>query len=262
MSQKQNVSSYNDLKKVLFKRSIGSALVTYPAALTILGSMAGSLFGFSAAIAGIVAGTAVIAAGGFTAQYNFRRDSNMKLISSELTQQMENRRESLVKEIEQELDKINLPRAQSQLASFRLKFTTFVDVLDDRFSPTELTFMRYVNVAEQVYLSGIDNLRDAIISQKALSGSNIDDLRTRYETLNDSQKEKDILKKRIKNFEQTQTNIDQLFLINEEALSQIDDVTHKIAVTKVEKGMADSNTQSSMEELERLGSMLKKYAKH
>lgn len=261
MTKKQKTNSYNNLKKALLKQSLGSAYVTYPTALTILGSVAGSLFGFSTAVISIVAGTAIIAVGGFTTEYAIRRESNMKRISSELTQQMEDRRETLVNEIEQDLNQIELVRAQDQLASFRLKFTTFVDVLEDRFSPNELTFIRYLNVAEQVYLSGIDNLRDAIISHKALSSSNINKLRNRVNKLADNQKEKILIQKRIQNFEQTQIHIDQLFLVNEEALCQLDDVTYKIAQTKVEKGMADSDTQSAMTELERLGSMLSQYAK-
>lgn len=264
MPRKNEPISTQSLHQVLFKKSLSSPYVLYPTVAAVLGTVAGALFGFTGIIAGMVVGGAIAAAGGFTTEFAFRRDKNMKRIVTEITKRMEQRRQTLVHDLKQEIANLRLASAEKQLNDFQLKFATFVDVLDDRFSPTELTFMRYMNVAEQVYLSGMDNLRNAVISHKAISVLDIADLRTRMSTLEsspDKDKERAVLVERIHGYDATMKQITDLMLMNERALTMLDQVTQKLARTQVEKGMADSDTESAVNELGRLGTMLAQYAK-
>jgi hypothetical protein len=264
MSKKNEPVSTQSLHQVLLQKSIASPYVLYPTVAAVLGAVAGTLFGFSGIIAGVAVSGAIAAVGGFTTEFAFRRDRNMKRIVSEITKQMEERRQTLVSDLQREIANLKLASAEKQLNDFQIKFTTFVDVLDDRFSPTELTFMRYMNVAEQVYLSGMDNLRNAVISHKALTASDIKELRTRMSqigTTSEKDKERDILVERIHGYEATTNQIAELMLKNERALTMLDQVTQKLARTQVEKGMADSDTESAISELGRLGAMLSQYAK-
>jgi hypothetical protein len=256
--------SNQSLQQVLFKKSLGSPFVLYPTVAAVLGTMAGALFGFTGIIASMAVGGVIAAAGGFTTEFAFRRDKNMKRIVTEITKRMEERRQALVNDLKQEIANLKITSAEKQLNDFQLKFTTFVDVLDDRFLPTELTFMRYMNVAEQVYLSGMDNLRNAVISHKAISASDIADLRSRMSNLESSpnnDKERAVLVERIHSYDATMQQITDLMLMNERALTMLDQVTQKLACTQVEKSMADSDTESAISELGRLGTMLAQYAK-
>ena len=256
--------STKSLEKVLLKNSLSSPYVTYPAVVALLGSMAGALFGFTGIVMSLVASGAVMAAGGFTTEFALRREKNIKRIMLQLTKNMEERRELLVSDLKKEIAKLKLAPAEKQLKDFQLKFTMFVDVLDDRFSTTELTFMRYMNVAEQVYLSGMDNLRNAVISHKAISTTDVADLQARMSKLDvtDNQKlERAALTERINGYESTQKQIADLMLMNERALTMLDQVTQKLAHTQIEKGMADSDTESAMSELGRLGTMLSQYSR-
>jgi len=248
---------------LLLQRSIGSPFVLYPTVTAGLGAVAGVLFGFTMIPGALVVGGLVIAAGGFFAEFGFRRDTNVKEIILAVTRQMETEREQIIAILHSEIDEKTLPSARSQLADFKNKFETFVDVLDDRFNPGELTFIRYMSVAEQVYLSGLDNLRNAVISSKAIQSTDKNVLTSRLEKLGASTNdeiERAALSERLRGFEETAKNITDLIVINEKALTVLDSVTQKLARTQVSKGMADGDTESAMQELGRMGEMLARYA--
>jgi 3-deoxy-D-manno-octulosonic acid (KDO) 8-phosphate synthase len=139
-----------------------------------------------------------------------------------------------------------------------------VDVLDDRFNPGELTFIRYMSVAEQVYLSGLDNLRNSVISSKAIQSTDPEELSNRLRKLGSTTNdeiERAALTERLHGYEETLKDITDLIVLNEKALAVLDSVTQKIARTQVTKGMADSDTESAVEELGRMGAMLARYVK-
>jgi hypothetical protein len=176
---------------------------------------------------------------------------------------MEAEREHIIAVLHDEIDEKSIPSARSQLDDFKRKFETFVDVLDDRFNPGELTFIRYMSVAEQVYLSGLDNLRNAVISSKAIQTTDVNVLKDRLEKLGSSTNdeiERAALSERLRGFEETAKNITDLIVVNEKALTVLDSVTQKLARTQVSKGMADGDTESAMQELGRMGEMLARYA--
>jgi hypothetical protein len=253
-------SSLDGIKKKLLKQSLGSAVVAYPAALTTLGVVAGGLFGFTNVITGLIALGVSVSVGGFTTLFALKRNENIKKIMSQITQEMEQRRELIVKDLKDNIAQFKLRKAEIQLESFQSHFATFVDVLDDRFNPSELTFLRYMNVAEQVYLSGMDNLRDAVISHKAISATNINELELRLDNNQLHAEERDALQKRVEGYNNTFKQIDELMLMNEKALSTLDQVTHKLAKTHTNANMAESDTESAIDELQRLGNMLSQYS--
>lgn len=249
----------------LFSRSIKSPFVLYPTVTAGLGAVAGALFGFNVILGAVLIGGATLAAGGFLTEFGIRRNANVKQILLEATRDMEKQREEIIDLLHKEIDEKTLPKARNQLVDFKTKFDTFVDVLDDRFNPGELTFIRYMSVAEQVYLSGLDNLRNAVISSKAIQNTNPQDLNNRLNKLGASTNdaiERAALTERLQGYEETVKNITDLIVLNEKALAVLDSVTQKIARTQFSKGMADSDTESAVEELGRMGAMLARYANH
>ncbi|GGY66183.1 hypothetical protein GCM10011613_07610 [Cellvibrio zantedeschiae] len=248
---------------LLLQRSIGSPFVLYPTATAGIGAVAGALFGFTLIPGALLIGGLAIAAGGFLTEFGFRRDTNVKAIILAATRKMEFERAQIIAVLNNEIDDTSLPSARSQLDDFKRKFETFVDVLDDRFNPGELTFIRYMSVAEQVYLSGLDNLRNAVISSKAIQTTDVGVLQSRLEKLGSSSNddiERAALSERLRGYEETKKSITDLIVINEKALTVLDSVTQKLARTQVSKGMADSDTESAMQELGRMGEMLARYA--
>ncbi len=262
-NEKQPVSPQKVQGK-LFTRSISSPFVVYPTVSAGLGIVAGALFGFNLVLGAVLIGGATLAVGGFLTEFALRRESNVKAIIIEATRKMEQQREQIIASLHQEIDAKTLPNARNQLADFSAKFDTFVDVLDDRFNPGELTFIRYMSVAEQVYLSGLDNLRNAVISGKAIQSTNPQELINRLNQLGataNDEIQRAALNQRLTGYEGTTKDIADLIALNEKALAVLEDVTHKIARTQVTKGMADGDTESAVEELGRMGAMLSRYVK-
>ena len=252
------------IQGALFSRSIKSPFVLYPTMTAGLGIVAGALFGFNLILGAVLIGGASLAAGGFLTEFGFRRNTNVKQILLEATREMELQREQIITSLHKEIDEKTLPKARNQLVDFKTKFDTFVDVLDDRFNPGELTFIRYMSVAEQVYLSGLDNLRNAVISSKAIQTTNPQELSKRLSNLGSTTNdeiERAALTERLRGYEETLKDITDLIVLNEKALAVLDSVTQKLARTQVNKGMADSDTESAVEELGRMGALLARYVK-
>jgi hypothetical protein len=248
----------------LFARSISSPFVLYPTVSAGLSAFAGVLFGFNVVIGAVLIGGLTLATGGFLAEFGVRRETNVKSILLEGTRKMEQQREHIVTSLHHEIDEKTLPNARNQLADFKTKFETFVDVLDDRFNPGELTFIRYMSVAEQVYLSGLDNLRNAVISNKAIQTTDPEELQNRLSNLGSTANDdiqRAALSDRLNGYHETTKEIDDLIVLNEKALAVLDSVTQKLARTQVTKGMADGDTESAVEELGRMGEMLARYIK-
>lgn len=248
----------------LFTRSLSSPFVLYPTVTAGLGALTGALFGFNFLLGAVFIGGATLAAGGFLTEFAVRRETNVKAIILEATHKMEREREQIIASLQQEIDEKTLPGARNQLEDFKAKFATFVDVLDDRFNPGELTFIRYMSVAEQVYLSALDNLRNAVISSKAIQSTNPLELTNRLEKLGTTANDdiqRAALNQRLYGYQETTKDIADLIALNEKALAVLEGVTHKLARTQVTKGMADSDTESAVEELGRMGAMLAQYVK-
>lgn len=248
------------IRRAVAQKAAISPFVLYPAVLSGLGVVTGALFGFGGLALGVVGLGAATAVTAFATEFGWRRDEHAKNILMQATRKMEQRRQHVISSIKQELAGLDLPLAAEQVDTFDVKFSTFVAVLADRFAITELTYARYLGVAEQVYLSGLDNIRNAMIAQKALGAINADRLRQRIAGLSASAPERPALLSRLEGFNSTLAQISELLLLNEKALTQLDDVTQRLARTKVERGMADSDTESAIAELHRQGLRLAEYA--
>ena len=248
------------IRRAVAQKAAISPFVLYPAVLSGLGAVTGVLFGFGGLALGAVGLGAVTAVTAFATEFGWRRDEHAKQILMQATRRMEQRRQQVIASIKQELTGLDLPLAAEQVDTFNLKFSTFVAVLSDRFAVTELTYARYLGVAEQVYLSGLDNIRNAMIAQKALGAVNVARLQQRLAGLAADAPERAALQSRLDGFSTTSAQISELLLLNEKALTQLDDVTQRLARTKVERGMADSDTESAIAELHRQGLRLAEYA--
>jgi len=250
------------LQSELLTRSASSPYVLYPAVAAALGAIAGALFGFSTLLFILLIAGATVATAGFATEFGLRREANIKLILREATERMERQRDEIIALLQREIHDESLPTAREQLTEFKKKFDAFVDVLDDRFTPGELTFVRYMSVAEQVYLSALDNLRNAVTSSKAVQSTNVKELDRRLAKLGDTPNdniERAALTERLQGFEATTKTITDLIVMNEKALATLEGVTQTLARTQVSKGMAESDIESAVAELGRMGQMLARF---
>jgi hypothetical protein len=247
------------LRKAVARNALQSPFVLYPAVIGGLGVVACSVFGFTILSGGALIGGSVLSLAALIAEISARHDVNALRIIREATKRIEAERSNLVKTLEGELNEFDMPIAADQLRGFKNAFERFQDVLDDRFSATELTYARYLGVAEKVFLGGLDNLRNIVILRKALSNIDSEVLRYRLEGASIDPVERHALQERLNSYESSENEIEKLLVTNERALTTLDRVTQTLAMTQVGAGSSESDTEAAMVELETLSERLAEY---
>src|SRR5688572_6817990 len=150
--------------------SLQHPAVVYPAAAGVVGGLGAALITASPLmIAGAVVGGGV-AALALGVNYLFRRDYFASRYLEAAHKNLVEYRQALLQTLEQDLAQVKAKEAMAQLDRFTEKLRIFEDVLDDKLDPKELTFQRFMGIAEQVYLSGLDNLRQVASVRKSAGG--------------------------------------------------------------------------------------------
>lgn len=248
-----------ELRKAVAKSALQSPFVLYPAVISGLGIVASALFGLTLFTGVALFGGSIAALIALATEMSARHDVNALRIIREATQRIESERAKLIKTLQSEFDGFSMPIASEQLRNFENAFSRFQDILDDRFNPTELTYARYLGVAENVFLGGLDNLRNIVILKKALQNTDDNVLRDRLNDTSIDPVEQHALRERLASYETSQKEIERLLVTNERALTTLERVTQTLAVTQVGAGTGESDTEAAMSELERLSSRLNDY---
>ncbi|MDQ7091948.1 MAG: hypothetical protein Q9M50_15160 [Methylococcales bacterium] len=153
-----------------------------------------------------------------------------------------------------------------QLTLLANKYQNFEEILGTKLSPTEMTYARYLSMAEQVYLAVLDNLDNVFLTLKSISAVDTVHLNQRLASLEadnsrSAKKEKAILTRRLTLYKQQQQRTTEIILANERALTELDEVSAKIASVQMNKGRADLDLDSAMEALRHLSERTDQYAR-
>lgn len=261
MIETQQKFSKKSIKKAVLKNSVQSPVAVYPAVLGVLGLVAVGAFGLTATTIGIAAGGITFALGGWLFEYLGHHQRYSLAYLKKMHQQMQIEGELKLAQIEKELKSIEANKAINQLNLFKSKFNNFKDILERKFSPEELTYARYLGIAEQVFLAGLDNLDSYYLSLKSVSTVKPDYLENRIQELSNQTDKSEIetLQKRLAIYQQQLANVAELQKQNEIALTELDNVTTKLANVQTKKGLADIDMDLAMEELGRMAQRAEQY---
>jgi hypothetical protein len=234
------------IKKALLDHSFSSWSLRYPLVAALLSTTGGILFGFNMVSITLIAlscGTSgfswlynyIINAGSFERKY-------IEKIKAIKAQQIEDRRQMVAKELKE----FDCDQGNTQLDLFRAKFDTFVEILSGKLSPSEITHARYYNIAQEVFLRGMDNLQAIVNAFKSIQESRPEADQQRLETLKinnlsgDQQEEVKALERRLVLYNEQKERISHLLSENETALTALDETM--VALSKIE-----TSTESKME---------------
>lgn len=263
-------SLHKDISSAAIRKSVVSTtlqrpLTVYPATIGLLGGFYALLFG-----ANSIALAALAAGGGVTAlnwmyEYFVKGDDHANQFVTQFRKELEKRRIETLRHLEKELQGINYQQAVAQVKLFRSKYDNFHSILDRKLDTTEITYNRYLSIAEQVFLNGLDNLEDAAIALKSISaidsgriGRDLEKLQ-QSKTAKSEQRIKE-LKIRLELREKQLERVSNLLLINEKALTQLDQVATRIANIDTRQSRAHVDMEDAMEELQRLISRADQYS--
>lgn len=152
-----------------------------------------------------------------------------------------------------------------QVQTLRQKYRNLADVLGRRLDAGELTYRRYLGMAESVYLAALENLQDVAISLRSISTIDPAALGLRIEDL---KKEMNFpvpeaiqaIEERRTLYEEQRQQIAKLLSQTEAAMTALDHTAAALARTRTSKGLTEVGIEEAMKDLVALAGRAGKYA--
>lgn len=170
-------------------------------------------------------------------------------------------------ELEADFRELDFSQGASQINLLRDKLGTLTEILKRRLDSGELTFGRYLGMAQEVYGAALDNLHEVAVALRSVSTIDVDYIRSRVQELDrgkdktaDSEREYKALHERNALLENQTKRVSQLMAQNESAMTVIDQTAAALAATRTSQGHAKMDAETAMTELEHLAKRAGKYA--
>ena len=261
-------------RKAVLGSTLQHPLTLFPVAVGVLGAVGVVLFNaptlaIGAAVAGLSTGF-----GAWCVNYIVRNKTFANRYVESLRAAMEKQRAFVLQKIRSELmEASDVPGAKeyvdqgsSQFRLIQACFESLKSILGEKLNQGELTYMRYLGTAEQVYLAVLDNLQDIATLLKTVRAIDFKHIEERLDSLKKMDKlaetdrlELETLEKRM-TLRQTQMDkINALLTVNERAMTEIDQTTAAIAAVRTTQGRATTDMESALTELEQLAKRSSKY---
>jgi len=247
-------------------RSLQHPTFVYPAALGTLGGLGALLFGGPPLLiigAAVAAGAAAV---GLGVNCVLRRESIAKQYVEYAHSQILAERTAMLQALEEDLKKAANKDATRQFERFREKIRAFEEVLADKLQTGELTYARFLGIAEQVYLSAIDNLRGIVLAARSEAaideryiGERIGQIERAPKRTEAKERELAGLKEQLRVDTEQRAKIEGLLAQNEEALGRFDAAIAAIGDMKTGAEGATMDMESAMSELARIAKRARDY---
>ena len=267
--------------KIVNKEIFQHWSLLYPAFIAAAGGLGAFLI--SPFLFGVVAAGGVGAALLSVGVNYFRKDAIADRHIKRLLEEMAAYRERTREELREELAECRTVKGgegyaeqgEAQFSQVQVKFEAFTKLLAKKLDPGEMTFNRYLGTAEQLYLAVMDNLRDIVNLLKSVDAIDIDYIAERFKAL-----EKIMAAARKRGEEPHQADSDEVATLNkskelysknlelvnvlltknEEALTQLDEVTAAIAREMRTTAEAKVDMETARKQLEELARRARDYS--
>lgn len=246
--------------------SLQHPAVVYPAAAGVLGGLGVALLTTSPALiagAAIGGGVALLSLG---VNYVFRREYFASRYIDSAHKALVAYRETMLEHLEQDLREAGSREGCSQFERFGEKIKAFEEVMDEKLGKQELTYGRFLGIAEQVYLSGIDNLRQIALAMKGMETVDEKYIRQRIAALETGTRsearntELASLKQQLDLRKEQLNRIDACLAQNEQALAQLDAALAAIAEMKTGSAQSGTNMETAMNDLQSIARRAREYS--
>ncbi len=259
-----NPLSQKAIRKAVLTNSLQHPSVLYPAVAGVLAAASSVLFHFGSWPLLLSAAGLVSAFGGWIYQFFGRKDQYSLAYFEEIHARLNREKKQKLTKLRKELRQVDNEAGIKQLDLLEIKYRNFEEILGSKFLQTEMTYSRYLSIAEQVYLATLDNLDKVFLTLKSISAVDTGHLNQRLSELAEQKtdkadNEKQALMRRLTLHQQQRDKADHLILANERALTELDEVTTKIADANINKGRADLDLDQAMEELRHLAERTDQY---
>jgi hypothetical protein len=216
----------------------------------------------------IIGGALLLGGGTWAWKRFFKGDRFFDKYRDHLRQLLDQDTERRRNELERSLEAYGNKHACEQLEQFQTKIKVFMEILDVKFpEKNQLTYNRYYTIAQEVFLSGIDNLNEVLLIHKTLDAIDLDYIERSLQRLEKQEqnaatkREQNSLLQSRQQYQNQQQDIKNLMAQNEEALSKLDEAIVQVQDIKrstTNEGQFDMET--SMEQLHRIAQQSYKFS--
>ena len=162
---------------------------------------------------------------------------------------------------------LEFPKGAAQVKLLQGKLGSITEILKRRLDAREVTYGRYLGMAQEVYGSAIDNLHEVAIVLRSVSTIDMEYIAGRLNELDsesrksaDHDREIKALRERNVLLEDQTKRVAALMAQNESAMTVIDQAAAALAATRTTRGLATMDADTAMGELEQLAKRAGKYA--
>jgi len=216
----------------------------------------------------IIGGALLVGGGTWAWKRFFKGDRFFDKYRDHLRQLLDEDTERRRNELQQSLEAYGNKHACEQLEQFQTKIKVFMEILDMKFpDKNQLTYNRYYTIAQEVFLSGIDNLNEVLLIHKTLDAIDLDYIERSLQRLDKQEqnaatkREQSSLLQSKQQYQNQQQDIKNLMAQNEEALSKLDEAIVQVQdIKRSTNNESQFDMETSMEQLHRIAQQSYKFS--
>ena len=190
--------------------------------------------------------------------------SDKLILSKELTKKINNiEKEIREKTFDERIDEFQDKRIKQQINILDKKLHLFLDILSQKMDPAELTYNKYKQSFERVYVMALENIKDVVSSQRIIESIDKEELQEELERLKKQGRKQHVKtrQERLRLFEEETNRLNEILLNNERAIQEMEEVTFEIGRLKGTKGEDQRAIKEAIQDLDEWTDKVKLYDK-
>lgn len=250
-------------------------LTLYPAALGLPFGLAAFLFNLPLLYFGLI-GTLTISLASAIINVFFREDVIAGRYLERLARKLKEQEKQTLQRLAEDLqDCMKIPTCAAgaeqgleQLKRLQGKYRNVQTVLQKKLKQGELTYGRFIGAAEQVYLSGLETLKQITVVLQSMGSIDPQYINRRLSELTmlesrtqEGHKEEETLRNRLRLMKEQQTKVDTLLAANEEAMTTLEETTAAIAAMNTSGKVTREEYDSAIRQLQEIAGKAHLYNK-
>ena len=250
------------MRSEVYKASAQAPVTLYSATTFALSSFYLLLVGLNPiALVGAVAG-GTLALANWVWQALINRDSRAAKIIEKYRKQLEAERSAAIANLNRELQALGEEEGKQQINLLNEKFSTFSRILGKKFQPEEITYARYLSIAEQVYLGALANLEKVSLTLQSIAAIDLAHIKAQIERHRQQKNSSTLqaLQERLSLWEQQHAKALSLKNQNQIAMTQLDAVSARLADLDTSSKANTLQLDDALAELKRLIERAEKYS--